>query len=113
MVLAMSFGTMLPGFAILPATVPAVVLVGVSETLYGISSTYGSWLLLHFPVLGLLKAIAIALIVIKLFPDTPRAAPPPANRFGNAVPSPRRTRAAGSIAKPPCVWNRAPVIRMA
>ena len=74
MVLAMSFGTMLPGFAILPATVPAVVLVGVSETLYGISPIYGTWLLLHFPVLGLLKAIAIALIVIKLFPDTPSAA---------------------------------------
>lgn len=72
MILAMSFGTMLPGFAILPATVPAVVMVGVSETLYGVSPIYGTWLLLHFPVLGLLKAVAIAAILIWLFPDTAR-----------------------------------------
>lgn len=78
MILAMSFGTMLPGFAILPATVPAVVLTGVSETLYGVSPIYGSWLLLHFPVLGLLKAVAIAVIVIWLFPDTPKDGQPAA-----------------------------------
>lgn len=88
MILAMSFGTMLPGFAILPATVPAVVLVGVSETLYGVAPIYGEWLLLHFPVLGLLKAVAIAAILIWLFPDTAAdgdaAAPPAAPGEGSA-----------------------------
>ena len=76
MVLAASFGTLLPGFAILPATVPAMVLAGASEALYGISPAYGSYLLLHFPVLGLLKAVAIVALVVWLFPDrlTPRDA---------------------------------------
>ena len=69
MVLGVSFGTMLPGFAVLPATVPAMVLIGASEHLYGISSVYGGWLLLHFPVLGLLKGIVIVLLILWLFPD--------------------------------------------
>ena len=73
LVLAASFATMIPGFAILPATVPAMVLIGASETLYGYVPTYGAYLLLHFPVLGLLKALIIAGLVIWLFPDRPSA----------------------------------------
>ena len=80
LVLSASFATMIPGFAILPATVPAMVLIGASETLYGIVPTYGSYLLLHFPVLGLLKAAAIAGLTIWMFPDRPGASPPPAPR---------------------------------
>lgn len=76
MVLATSFGTMLPGFAILPATLPAVVIIGASETLYNIRPLYGTWLLLHFPVLGALKAVAIGILIVWLFPqgdaDTPQ-----------------------------------------
>ncbi len=70
MVLAMPFATMIPGFAILPATVPAVLAAGMSETLYGIQFNYASYLWLHFPVLGLLKAIVIWAAVVLLFPDT-------------------------------------------
>ncbi len=73
MVLAASFGTMLPAFTILPAALPAVVMAGTSETLYGIAPIYGDFLLLHFPVLGLLKAITIAVMIVLLFPDTPSA----------------------------------------
>lgn len=72
-VLAATFSTMIPGFAILPATVPTMVLIGASETLYGVVPTYGAYLLLHFPVLGLLKALVIAGLVIWLFPDRPQA----------------------------------------
>lgn len=72
-VLASTFATMIPGFAILPATVPTMVLIGASETLYGVTPTYGAYLLLHFPVLGALKAAAIAALVIWLFPDRPQA----------------------------------------
>jgi di/tricarboxylate transporter len=67
MVLAVSFGTMIPGFAIMSATVPAMVIIGAAETLYDIRPIYGTWLLLHFPVLGFLKAIAIGLLVVWLF----------------------------------------------
>ena len=69
MVLAVSFGTMIPGFAIMSATVPAMVVIGAAETLYNIRPTYGTWLLLHFPILGALKAITIAALIIWLFPE--------------------------------------------
>lgn len=71
MVLAASFGTMLPAFTILPAALPAVIMAGTSETLYGIAPIYGDFLLLHFPVLGFLKAVTIAVMIVLLFPDTP------------------------------------------
>jgi anion transporter len=72
MVIALAMGTQVPGFAILPATVPAMVLSGASESLYGIAPVYGVWLSLHFPVLGLLKALVIALVIILLLPDEPK-----------------------------------------
>ena len=50
MVLAAGFSTMIPAFAILPATVPAVLQSGMAETLYGVTFVYGQYLLLHFPV---------------------------------------------------------------
>lgn len=80
LVLAASFATMIPGFAILPATVPTMVLIGASETLYGFTPTYGAYLLLHFPVLGFLKALVIAGLVVWLFPDRPSAPPAVATR---------------------------------
>ena len=70
MVLAVSFGTMIPGFAIMSATVPAMVVIGTADTLYNIRPTYGAWLLLHFPILGALKAIVITLLIVWLFPDS-------------------------------------------
>ena len=69
MVLAVSFGTMLPGFAIMSATVPAMVVIGASETLYNIRPLYGTWLLLHFPVLGALKAVVIGALIVWIFPQ--------------------------------------------
>ncbi len=75
MVLAISFSTMIPGFAIMPATVPAMVVIGASETLYGTTPTYGIWLLLHFPILGALKAVIIGVLVIWLFPEADAKAP--------------------------------------
>ena len=70
--LAVSFGTILPAFAILPANLPNMVLLGVSETLYDVRLTYAAWLLLHFPVLGLLYALLLAELICRLFPDRPR-----------------------------------------
>jgi di/tricarboxylate transporter len=54
--------------------VPGVILAGASESLYGIAPVYGVWLLLHFPVLGILKAIVIALAIIWALPDRPSSA---------------------------------------
>lgn len=72
LVLATALGTWMPSTGILPSNVPNMVLAGTAETLYGISLTYGSYMLLHFPVLGALKAVAIFLVLLILFRDTPR-----------------------------------------
>jgi anion transporter len=74
-VLAAGFGCHVPTFSILPANVPNVVLVGAAETLWHVNFTYGSYLLLHFPVLGLLKTVLTVVLIVKLWPDTPRPAP--------------------------------------
>jgi len=69
MLFAACFGTILPGFAVLPSNVPNLVLVGASEHLYHLVPSYGAYLALHFPVTGVLKGILITLVVLALFPD--------------------------------------------
>lgn len=56
------------GTAILPANAPNLVLAGASETLYGVPLIYAEYLLVQFPVMGILKAALIALLVCMLFP---------------------------------------------
>lgn len=74
--LAVGFGTFMLGVSILPANVPNLVLAGSVETDYGIRLTYLPYLVLHAPVLGLLKAIAIVVCICLLFRDHPRRAAP-------------------------------------
>ncbi|MHA1568388.1 MAG: SLC13 family permease [Alphaproteobacteria bacterium] len=73
--LAVGFGTFMPAAAILPANVPNVILAGVADSLYDVTLTYGDYLVLHFPVLGLLKAAVIAGLIVMMFRDAPRAVP--------------------------------------
>lgn len=70
--LAATFGSFVPTFAILPANVPNMILVGTAETLFDIAPLYGEYLLLHFPVLGLLKAMVIVALIVWRFPDQPK-----------------------------------------
>lgn len=63
----------LPGFTVLPANIPNMVLAGASERILGHAPGYADYLLLHFPVLGLLKAGLILWLVLRVFPA--RAAP--------------------------------------
>jgi len=71
-VLAAAFGCHVPTFSVLPANVPNVVLVGAAETLWHVNFTYGSYLLLHFPVLGFLKTALTVGLIVKLWPDIPK-----------------------------------------
>ncbi|MEJ2593283.1 MAG: SLC13 family permease, partial [Candidatus Thiodiazotropha sp.] len=71
LVLAASFGTFVPTFAILPSNVPNMVLLGASESLFDISPLYGEYLLLHFPVLGLLKSLLVVVLIALQYPDEP------------------------------------------
>jgi len=69
LILAVSYATWMPSMAILPANVPNMVLAGVSENLFGITFTYGDYMLTHMPVNGLLKVIAIIGLVFLFFPS--------------------------------------------
>jgi di/tricarboxylate transporter len=70
--LAAILGSFVPAFAILPANVPNMVLVGLSETLFQMSPLYGEYFLLHFPILGILRAAVIVTLILWLYPDQPR-----------------------------------------
>jgi anion transporter len=61
------------GTAFLPANAPNLVLAGAAETLYKTTFTYGEWLLVQLPVMGVLKALVIIALVWWLFPDETRA----------------------------------------
>lgn len=69
MVLAAAFSTYMIPAAILPANVPNMVMAGAAESLWGIILTYGDYLLLHMPVLGLVKGVALILVICRLYPD--------------------------------------------
>ncbi|XQM36164.1 Sodium/sulfate symporter [Cupriavidus sp. H19C3] len=69
MVLTVAAASYMPPTTILPANIPNSVLLGAASSLYGVTLSYGSYLLLHFPVLGLLKTIVLVWLVCKLFPE--------------------------------------------
>jgi di/tricarboxylate transporter len=74
MLLAVVLGTVVPAFAILPANLPNMVLLGVAETLYDQRITYVDYLLLHFPVLGLGSMLLLAELICLRLPDQPGSA---------------------------------------
>lgn len=63
-----AIGCNMPSFAILPSNIPNMVLAGAAETIWGIRFGYTSYLVLHFPVLGILKSIVTVFLVLRLFP---------------------------------------------
>jgi di/tricarboxylate transporter len=69
LVLAVAAACYMPPTSILPANIPNAVLFGAAESLYGIELRYGSYLLLHFPVLGALKSLLLIWVVQRVFPD--------------------------------------------
>lgn len=73
--LTVAFGCHVPTFAILPSNIPNMVLIGAADTIHGLHLSYTHYLLLHFPVLGILKGILISLLIIRLYPDRPRPVP--------------------------------------
>lgn len=66
------------GSAILPANAPNLVLAGATETLYGVPLIYTQYLWVMFPVLALLKGMAVTFVIYKMFPAAvrPEQAPP-------------------------------------
>lgn len=64
----LAIGCNMPSFAILPANIPNMVLAGSAETILGLHFTYTAYLLLHYPVLGIIKSAVTVALVIALFP---------------------------------------------
>ncbi|MFA5256839.1 MAG: SLC13 family permease [Opitutales bacterium] len=62
-VLTGTLSTFLPAMSILPANIPNMVLAGAAEAMHLPMPNYGHYLALHFPVLGLLQAVLIAVVV--------------------------------------------------
>ncbi|WP_108482711.1 SLC13 family permease [Oceaniglobus ichthyenteri] len=63
-----AIGTNMPSFAILPSNIPNVILAGLAEQSLNVQFSYTKYLLLHYPVLGLLKSAVIVALVLILFP---------------------------------------------
>jgi anion transporter len=76
LVLAAAFANSIPAFAILPANIPNMVLLAGAESIYHLPIQYGEYLALHFPVVGMVNAIAITLLITLFFSEHPK----PANR---------------------------------
>lgn len=68
MLMAAAFSSFLPTFAILPSNAPNMILSGMAENLYGLRISYADYLLLHFPVLGALKSVLLAWLILRGFP---------------------------------------------
>lgn len=70
--LAVGFGTFQLSASILPANVPNLVMAGAAETAYGVHLAYLPYLVLHVPVLGILKGLLLTACICLLFPARPR-----------------------------------------
>ena len=68
-VLAAGFGTFLLSTSILTANVPNLVLAGTVEALYKMPLGYVPYLVLHAPVLGVLKGLLLIGLICIMFPD--------------------------------------------
>ncbi len=95
-ILATVYSTHLPAFTIMPASVPNMLLVGTIEAVWGEVVQYGAYLLLHFPVLGALKAVAIFGLIVAL--------------FGEALPTQAGAATADDEAVSPAEWRLAVVM---
>ncbi|WP_172327235.1 SLC13 family permease [Mangrovicoccus sp. HB161399] len=70
-----AFAANLPGFAILPANLPNMVLSGAADSILGIHFGYADYLALHYPILGLARCAILVALILRLFPaDAPELA---------------------------------------
>jgi di/tricarboxylate transporter len=67
MIVSASLACFAPSCAVLPSNVLNMVIVGASESIYGVTFSYGYYLKLHFPVLGIVKGLSIVVLTCLLF----------------------------------------------
>ena len=69
LVMAAVFSTVLSGYSILPAGIPTIVMAGAAESLFGIVLQFAPYMLLQFPVTGVLTLLTIIGLSLILFRD--------------------------------------------
>lgn len=74
LVLGGTLSTMIVGFSVLPANLSNVILMGASKDLYNITLPYGHFLMLHWPVLAIVKVLALWGVLCFFCHDTPTTA---------------------------------------
>lgn len=75
MVLALTLGCIFLPLTVLPANVPNAILAGAADAIPGVSITYGTYLLMNFPINGVLKSAVMIALILLLFPaKTPEGA---------------------------------------
>lgn len=99
--LAVGFGTFQLSATILPANVPNLVMSGAAEGAYGIHLNYVPYLLLHTPVLGILKGLILIGLICWLFPGKPQ---PPRELMPSAPMSREEKRLAWLLAVVLMLW---------
>ena len=65
---ALTLACNMPSFAILPSNIPNMILAGAAEGQHGVTFGYLSYLVLHYPVLGVVKSAVTVALVVWLFP---------------------------------------------
>lgn len=65
---ALTLACNMPSFAILPSNIPNMILAGAAEGQHGVVFGYLSYLVLHYPVLGIVKSALTVALVVALFP---------------------------------------------
>jgi len=74
--IAAVLGTVMPAFTILTSNVPNLVFMGAAEAIYDRTLSYGEYLALNFPVLGIGAFLLVPLLVLRTFPgDRPITLP--------------------------------------
>lgn len=83
-VMAVGLATPLLSAAVLPANVPNLVMAGTAEAQYGLHIAYLPYLILHAPVLALVKGALLVAALLWMFPDDLSV------RAGEVPPAPKR-----------------------
>ncbi len=103
-VMAAILACFVPSCAVLPANVPNMVTAGAAESLYDLPFSYGYYLKLHFPVIGLLKSLAIIALARVLFPDRIRDTSSPGELKINQPFTPQERRLTIILAATLLLW---------
>ena len=68
LVLAVSLGTLIPAYAVLPSSIPNLALAGEAEKLHGITFSYSDYLWFNFPALAVLIILGLPVMITLLLP---------------------------------------------